>query len=350
MSEHVSSDTFPSINFDSLHSQAMAHDSTPVSETPETPAAEPAVSAEPAPGTTPTTPDAVDVSQKTEAQLAQIADDQLVEVIVDGQPVQMPWKDARAGISRTADYTRKLQSLSRERQEFESQRAPLAQAKQQLDAFVQVFNDRDALTKLLEAKYPDLVGRPAQQAAAAIQAQQPGAIDPEEIATVGQVQSFITDARQMIAQEIAAAQHRLRQEIGSATREVEDNLEVAKHTATINATVNEIFSADPLISKLIPNAEALLRWNVQQMVTEQTTPAEVVEMFKTVAAGWSDEIKAAMTEHNKTAVVNKQKLVDNNIQPPGGSPVVPTPTDFKDASGKVDWKKVTDLALAYGSK
>lgn len=351
----VSSDTFPSINFESLHEQASAYgEGTPpedavveqpevstTSETPDAPAAE---------GTTPTTEDAVDVSQKTEAQLAKLADDQLVEIVVNGETVQMPWKEAKAGFSRHADYTRKAQALAREKQEFESQRPALIEAQKQRDAFIQVFENKDLLKQLLEQRYPDLIGAPAKNAAEAITSQAPS-VDPDEIATVGQVQSYVQEARKLIAQEIAAAQQKLRQEIGSATREVETNLETAKLANQINNTVKEIFEADPLITKLIPNAEQLLRYNVQQMITEETTPAEVTELFRTVAAGWSEEIKAALAEHNKTAVVNKQKLVDNNIQPPGGSPVTPQPADIKDPkTGKVDWSKVTEMAMQYGGK
>lgn len=353
MSDFVSpSDQGPSINFDSLHQQALSafEGGTPSGDAVgETPAVEPGVTATvSAEGTTPTAEAAVDVSQKTEAQLAQLADNQLVEVEVAGEKVQMPWKEARSAIMRHADYTRKTQALARERQDFDAQRPQLEKAKQERDAFVQVFEDRNLLKALLEQKYPDLIGAPAASAAAAIAAQAP-AVDPDEIATVGQVQSYVQSARQLIAQEIAKAQQTLRQEIGLATREVETNLETAKLATQINSTVKEIFETDPLITKLIPNADALLRWNVQQMVTDQTTPQEVVEMFKTVAAGWSEEIKAALTEHNKTSVINKQSLVENNIVPPGGVPVTPQPTSYKDPkTGKVDWSKVTEMALSFG--
>jgi hypothetical protein len=326
-----------SLNFDSAAALDAFETSTPAAEPAqvETPAATPESTAPAAEGTTPGGETAVEVNAQTSAsKLAQIADDQLVEIIVDGKPMQMPWKDARGFTMRHADYTRKMQELSRQRQG---------------DALIQVLENRELLQRVIEAKHPELLGKRAADAAAAIQAGQPG-FDPEELATLGQVKNFTETVQQAIQQEVQRAREELRKEISLATRTVEENLETAKLTTTINSTVKEIFSADPLIEKLIPNANELLRWNVQQMVTDQSTPAEVLEAFRTVAAGWSEQIRESLTEHNKTAVVNKHLLETTNIQPPGGSPVVPEPASFKDKNGKLDWSKVTEAAMAFGGK
>jgi hypothetical protein len=348
MEDTVSTPFGQSIDFNSLHEQAMGFGNDTPSAPEQTPPATPAVETPAPEGITSTPNEPIEVENKTAAQLAQIADDQLVEVIVDGQPVQMPWKDAKAGFSRHADYTRKAQALARERQELEAQRGPLSEAAQQRDAFIQLFDNKELLRKVLEAKHPDLIGQPAKDAAAAIAANAPS-MDPEEIATVGQVQQFLQNAQQTIKQEIESARAALRKEIETATRGVEDNLETAKLSTQINGTVAEIFKADPLIEKLIPNANELLRWNVQQLNPQ--TPEETLAAFRQVAAGWSESIKEQIAAHNKTLVINKQQLVDNNIQAPGGSPVVPTPTSFNDPkTGKLDWSKVTAAAMAYEGK
>jgi len=317
---------------------------------PETPqqADTPPVAATPEGTTPPTDTPPVDVQTQTNAQLAQLSDDQLVEIIVDGKPVTMPWKEAKAGFSRHADYTRKTQELAREREAFAAEREPLAEAKQQLDALVTVFNNEELLKQVLSAKYPHLLQSQVDAAAAGITAAQQPTTDPDEIATVGQIEQRISNIRELIANEVQKAQQELRQEIGKATREVEDNLETAKLATQINSEIARIFEADPLIMRLIPNAEQLLRWNVQLMKPQ--TPEATLEAFRTVAAGWSEEIKAAIAEHNKTAVLNKQTLEQNNTVLPGGAPVTPQATDFRGKDGKVDWAKVTELAMQYGSK
>ena len=99
----------------------------------------------------------------------------------------------------------------------------------------------------------------------------------------------------------------------------------------------------------IPNADQVLRYEVLQL--QPQTPEETVEAFKTVFGGWVENYKATVAETTKQTVLAKQKLVKNNIQPPGGAPPQQTPQNFKKVNphtGKteVDWDAIRAVSLS----
>src|ERR1043166_4815306 len=86
-------DTVKSFSFADLHEKAMAFtDSTPESTESTTEQAEPVQAAQ---TQEPAVAEATNVDDASASQLAQLKDTDLVEVTVDGQPVQMAWKDAK---------------------------------------------------------------------------------------------------------------------------------------------------------------------------------------------------------------------------------------------------------------
>jgi hypothetical protein len=335
-------DPVESFSFDNIHEKAMAYGSdTPAADAAPEQVTPPAVEAPVA--DVPASPEgSTNIDNASGAQLAQLKDDDLIEVTVDGQPVQMAWKDAKGGFQRQAHYTKSMQQLRQEQQAFESERAALTQAQQEREALVSLLKSEDLLKQFIAKQYPSLVQQAQNIQAAAAQT------DPNDIATVGQIQEAqanltrqIQEAQQQFLQTAAAREEAL-------TRTIEDRQATAKLSAEINTVVKSLFSEHPYIEKLIPNADQLLRYEVLQMGTQ--TPDQTIEAFKTVFGGWVENVKAVTTEQNKSTVLAKQKLVQNNIQPPGGAPPQPSPVSFKKVNkmtGKteVDWDAIRATAL-----
>lgn len=327
----------PSLSFSDLHAKAMAFEpSTPA--TPETPAAP---STEPAEQLAVTDaaveqPAAVDANTSA-AQLAQLKPTDLVEVEVGGELKTMPWSEARASIMRQQDYTRKAQQLAREREQFGAERTEMSTAVQERDAVVQLLRDEGLMRQFLAKQFPSLLAQEQAIADASV------GVDPNDIATVGQIEQ----ARAELNRQVAQVQQTLQQQAQSLTERVTQTIEerqlAARLGGDVNATIKTLFTENPLVEKLIPNAEQLLRYEVMQMRPQNE--AETLEAFKTVMGGWAENIKDAVAQSNKSAVVEKQKLSTNNIQPPGGSTVIPQKLETPMKNGKLDWDALRSRAL-----
>lgn len=334
-------DPVSSFSFEGIHEKAMAFGTdTPAAEAaPEqvaAPIAEtPVVEAE-------ASPDSTNIDNASQAALAQLKDTDLVEVTVDGQSVQMPWSEARGGVMRQAKFTKEMQGIRQREQEFNARDAEVTRISQEREQLVTLLKSPEMLQAFIAKQYPQLV----QQAENIAAAQQQ--VDPNDIATVGQIQQAQAELNRQVqaAQQQIEAQAAEREE--ALTRRIEDRQATAKLSADINTTIKGLFSEHPYIEKLIPEADQMLRYQVLQMAPK--TPQETVEAFKTVFGGWVETYKSTVAEQNKSTVLAKQKLVKNNIQPPGGAPPQPAPTSYKKVNkmtGKteVDWDAIRAVSL-----
>jgi hypothetical protein len=336
-------------SFAGLHEQAMAFGSEN-NDTPEPVAEAPVQEQVFNPLTKPAQPQAVaaepkNVDNATAGQLAALKDTDLVEVTVDGQPVQMPWADARGGVMRQAKFTKEMQGLAAQRQQFEQERGQVTQLQQEREALVTIVSNPQLLKEFISKQYPGLFqaaqGQPSQEAL-----EQAG-VDPGDIATVGQlaeIQRQATEQIRTIAQELQDGLTKREQAIADS---IETRHATLKLSNDINSTIKTIFSENAFLSKVIPNAEQLLRYEVSKL--QPRTPEETLAAFKQVAAGWVEQFNETVKETTKATVVQKQQLVKNNIQPPGGAGVQPQPTGFMKQhaqTGKVevDWKKLNEMA------
>ena len=329
-------DTTSSFSFADLHSKAMAFgDDTPAA----VPAVEEQVSSDPAP-----VDPAPNVDAASAAQLAQLSDDQLVEVTVDGEQVRMPWREAKNGIQRQAHYTKSMQQLRTEQAAFQTERQSLAQASTERQQLVALLENPQLLQQFVQAQYPSML----QQAQAAA-AQQTG-IDPDDIATVGQLSQLQAQAQQNIAAMQQQMEQNLQAQLQQVTQTIEDRAETAKLSSSINDTIGGIFTAHPYLKDIIPNAEQVLRYEVLQL--KPTTADETLQAFKQVAEGWVENFDRQVASRSKTTVIAKANLTKNNIMPPGGSQVTPQPQSFKKVNkmtGKteVDWAALRGVSEGY---
>lgn len=328
------SDPVSSFSFSNLHEQAMNFGNDTQSATPAEQVAPPV----PDPAAPPAQPDgATNVDGASAAQLAALKDTDLVEVTVDGQPVQMPWSEARGGVMRQAKFTKEMQRIRAEEQAFATERTQLQQAAQEREALVSLLRNEDLMKQFLAKQFPNLLAQ--QQAVAAAQQQ----VDPDDIATVGQIQAAQQNLNRQIEQVMSGIRQELQTQIASATQTIEDRQAAAKLGHEVSSTISQLFNEHPYISKVVPHAEQVLRYEVMNM--RPSTPEEALDAIKTVFGGWVENYRAAVGETTKQSVLDKQKLVQNNIQPPGGVAPQTQPTQFKTKDGKVDWNALRGAAL-----
>lgn len=295
----------PSIDFGALRAKALemaeAADSTP----------DPAP-ADPAPVEPETAePDATETSAR---KALQIHDDDEVEVIVDGKPQTVSWKDARSKLSGDFKFTQKMQELAAQRQQVEQRAAEINQI-----AF-----ERDQLLMRLQQVQQEQQAQPQS--------------DPNEIATLGEVQS-------VIQQQLQAARIETEQAIARANAELAFRQEMAQHSTAINSTLSTILQQNPVLGA-IPNAEDLIRYQVAAM--QPQTQAEAVEAFNAVAremvAGIGKHFQS--TQKAQRIAEAKQKLVTNSIEPAGGTPPQQQPLNYKNPDGTVNWNAIRNAAAS----
>lgn len=320
-------DNLSSFSFDGLHEKAMAHGSEAGTPVTQEQVAAPDAGVADAP--------AQNIDNASQAKLAALGDDDLVSVTVKGEEVTLPWKEAKAGVMRQQDYTRSKQQLATERQQFEASSADYKTAQQERNALATLLNDEKLVAQFLQAKYPHLLnGQQSQPGAGRVAA----GVDPDDIPTVGQVQEQITNLVEQLRKEVTES-------VEAGTVRMEDRMASAKLATEINSTIEGLFNEHPYIKEVNPRAADILRYEVLQLHPQ--THEETIQAFRDVFGGMVEGFKSAVAKTTKQSVINKQKLVGNNIQPSGGAQVQPVPTQVvKD--GKIDWKALNTAAMAFG--
>lgn len=273
-----------------------------------------------------------------------LADDDLVEVLVDGEIEVRPWKDVRSSASGEFKFTKSMQQLAAERKALDAAKAETDGLRTQRDNFRAFLSDEAAIREFVQRQYPNLL-TPA-QAAAAVNAD-PN-VDPNEIATLGQVNETVSKQVSEFKSMVEQVKENLTAAIEKKTRDIKFAEEVSQHQTKIANTLTEVFTANPVL-KTIPNAEDVIRFEVSKMTTPQTTEPEALEMFRRVSQDIVENLGKHFNANKKIQAVAaaKQKLETSSIEPNTGSNVQIAPTTYRNKDGQVDMKKVRDQAKAF---
>lgn len=329
-----------SVDFNSLYEKALAHPADPTADTPDTPTA----SADPE--VVPPLPASYDPATAATPQVAQssgkvvdLPDDALVRVKIDGVEQTVPYREYKDGIQREAAFTKRMQTLAQQRQEAEqvfAQRAAdlqrqaemLAYAQQQLQ---QQANPVAQLQQLLQAQQP-----------------QPQAPDPNEIATLGEVQQSLAAFQQQLAAQQAEQQRQFLEQIQLAGQQLKDEQALAADAARFTAGLNATLEKDDfkVLREVIPYAEESIRYQVAQLGPQSID--EAITFAEQIANEWAGKVRATSTDYLTRQEVAKARA---KMGPPSGSPPPPSaqvkPGSFFKKDGKLDWKSLEQRAAAY---
>lgn len=279
---------------------SAAFDTAMASEPASTPA--PAVTAPEGEATAASTPPADPATPAPEAPPAapvSLTDDSLVEVLVNGQPQQLRWADARKQVMLHADYTRKTQDLARQRAEVQQTQADAEHAKEFAARLQQQVADVFSSREKLAAAYIAASG--GEQPPVAGVPQAPTAF-PDPAALEQQLMAKITP---QVIQQLQAA-----------------HTWQTNHSAVTTLTA-ELIAADPILSK-IPGFDNTVYEEVTKM--GPTSPAQAQEYIRTFIEGVAQGVAAQRTEAAKAEAVARARAATGTER--GGSPVTPAPREY----------------------
>lgn len=268
---------------------------------------------------------------------ATLTDDMLVPVIVDGEEQLLPWGEAKGKISGGLKFTKNMQDLAKQRTAFAQQQAEQTKLREDVTKYDTFLKDPKAILSYVQSAFPQLFQQP-----------EVVADNPDEIATVGQARAIAQQQAAAIAEQIANVKTFVQNSIDNRQQELAHNAKIATHQTAINSTLADIYKTNPVL-KAIPNSEDLIRFEVSQLYTPQMTEPEALEAFRTVAAGMVEDISKHYKANQKIEAVAKVKanLESHSIEPAGGAAPQPKPASFKDSSGQIDWKRVTQAARDF---
>lgn len=317
------------MDFSSLMEKAMAHPAgndvaaAPVAA-PETPTPAEAVTAPTTPEPAPAAPSAPVVSP-AEQKILDLPDDAVVRTKIDGKEELVSVKDFRDGISREAVFTRRMQTLAEQRRQAEAELAAQYAAQQA---------ERQALENLRR----ELTGQ-LQQVQTPAQAPAPGVKppDPQDLATMGDVQAIIAAQVEQIKQAEAERERRFVEALGQAGQKVQSDAVHERNTALFTEGLQTVMTKpEYAVLKKLPYPAESLRYAVAAMNPQSIQ--EAVQFADTVAKGWSDEIRAEVMETMKRQEAAKAQA---KLEPPAQSAAPPAP-QYKPGSafkknGGFDW-------------
>lgn len=232
-----------------------------------------------------------------------IPDDAIVEV-ADG--TRLPWKEARGGYLRTADYTRKTQEVSELRKSLETERATI--------------RERD------EA-YRELISKPEH----ALELYQHLLAEANKAQDKGEIPQNVN------VQELVA------KEVQKELQKAEDSRFVSDVESVTTRTINRIFEENPRI-KSIPGSAAWIR-----AVAREAKPASLEELesaLKDAGRRVTESLKAESLEIAKESAAERAKLTTQGVERPGGSAPSTTEAPSFLKGRNVDWSELDRQALA----
>lgn len=260
-------------------------------------------------------------------KVIELQDTDQVRVKVDGKEEVVSAKEYREGISREAVFTRRMQQLAEQRREAEAQLAA-QYAQIQTEAQAVEMAKREFANQLNSLRQPDPVQAPPAQRT----------FDPQDLATVGDVQSVIEAQLAAVRAEQAAREEQFVRALGEASQQVQTQAQLQRDTAAFTNHLTEAMSKPEyqILKQITPYAEEVVRQKVAAM--EPKSMAEAFEFTNTYLKGWHADVLAAMTETAKRQEVAKAQA---KLEPPTGSAPPPV-QQYKPGSsftkdGKFDW-------------
>jgi hypothetical protein len=267
---------------------------------------------------------------------AKSAPDPVVEVdFGDGRVEKLTPKQIKEGYLRQQDYTKKTQELATQRK----------QAEQVFGEYQKLAQERQEVISLLQN--PQALMYLAQQQLAASQGSN---FDPNAPASLGQAQELAQAQTAQLAQYVQQLEHAMderdQQTKAEAAQLVKDQLEYVEYSKSITNTLDKVWETHPVL-KAVPEIEDVIRFRVAQM--QPQTIEETLQAFEKVGEQVAKQLGEKFSEVNKAQSIAKQKLVNQGIEPPGGSGLPASqPQSYRDPkTNTLDWNRLSDAARAY---
>lgn len=241
-----------------------------------------------------------------EPQLASIKDDELVEVVVRGETVRKPWKEARAGIQMQDDYTRSKQDLAKQAKELQTLYEAVKGRQSELDT-------REAAIKAA------LGGHKAEEPP-----------DPDEVLTRRQLQEILNSHSKDVDERLSKTWNE-RSEADTQARMFE------RWEGLTTQTASHLIKEHPVLA-VIPELATVLK-----RAAAKDGPQTEDDMVKFMTAAGNKiaaDLEKHTTESHKEEALKKKRLVENGPLPPGGRASFEPPAKSYVKGRKVDYNAI----------
>lgn len=277
------------------------------------PAASPVTAATPSPSLDPTSSGTV-TPAPSGAKVVTAADDDLVEVVVNGETKQIPWKEARSGVMFQADYTRKTQEHANRVKEYNAA----------VEEYNRRFAELEAAQKALEG---NKVTPTAEQK-----------VGPDDLLTAGQFEK-----------ELSLREAKIKAENEKVLRETLGKLEAERTFQRWDEKSNELI--ETLVEKLPElkvygdHAARILKLDARQF--SPTDEKGMLDSIKKSAKLHSDKLKKDREDFMKAEAVRKAELAKKGPIPPGGH-IPPPPARNFNKGRAIDFKAIENAIREDG--
>lgn len=273
----------------------------------------------------------VDPVNPSEGSVLEVPENALVRVKIDGEVKEVPYKEFKDSLQREAAWHKRQQTF--------------AEGKKQLEQYyAQQFAELEAAARAIQIYEQQLRAQGTQKVPQ--QAQQTQTPNPDEIATIKEVQQETARVSQTLAEQIAAQNQAQAEQLQRVAQQLKKEMIVKENAKKFDQGLNGILNGKDYESlKVIPNLEQNLRYQVWQL--QPQTIDEAVEFAERIAKDWNAKLKTVHIAEQQKVSAQKAKA---KLEPSDGSPPKPGVTKPKSyinpKTGKLDHAALRQAAMA----
>jgi len=276
--------------------------------------------------------------QPVAPQPLDVSDDTPIRIKVNGEEKIVTAKEYTEILQRTDVWTQRLQALAQQRKEYEENAA------QREAQIIEAARAVQLARQELAAQQPNLIQQ-LQQLAAQNQEQQRQ--NPNEIATLGEVQQQIQALIGQIQQQQQTERQQLAEQFNAQIEQAKIQAQIERDKAVFTSEISKLMSSEDgkLFSELVPHAEAAIRYNTMQLQPKDVN--EAIDFARKVFEDQVGKIKGRFAQQTTKTEVAKAKVV---LEPPQGSaPALQTsqPKIAFNKDGSVNWEALRNKAMTY---
>jgi hypothetical protein len=268
------------------------------------------------------------VAQTVDTPKPQITDDIEVVVKVDGKEQTVKLEELKKGYSRESTFTQRMQTLGEQRRQLENY---FAQQQAQMNA---------------QAQAVQLAQQQLQQFNQSRQQPVAPQVNPNDIATVGELQQYMQALAQQVQQARLQDQQVFQTELQKAQQQQLQELAVRRDQERFSTALDAFMGSDDgqLLAELNPFAADAIRFQVMQ--TSPDSMDEAIKNMEGIAKEWAQKVKGRVQTQNVRQEVVKARTV---MEPPVGTPAAtisqPKPSVFR-KDGGVDYNALFQRSLS----
>jgi hypothetical protein len=271
------------------------------------------------------------------ATRADLADDTLITLTVQGKEVQKTLKQLKAEGMMQEDYSRKTARLAERERQIENESR---QKHQEIERYTKALEERASQLQTL-LKNPRLLMQEAMRQGVIPPAggtrRTPA---PDDIVTYADMQRMgASDRESLVAEARRAAQ----EEATQVRAEIEEARFTNELVTSTDRTLKSILDENPILQDVPYIDQAIKREASKANPRDiESTIEALVEAGKTIAERYNKKFKS----DQKEAAIRSQKLKNQGIEPPGGAAPAPAKKTYGKGR-KVDWSALDRDAEAF---